>query len=414
VYICVGLVLKSPPENKPQNVSGHPKKRQNEHLTTRIKITMEKQKIYFQNLNGLRFIAAFLVIIHHIEQIKSISNIENYWGEIPFIGIIGKLGVVLFFVLSGFLITYLLLAEEYSFQKISIRKFYMRRILRIWPLYFYIIILAFLVLPNIDIFVLPNFGKDVIYSNLFLKLFLYAIFFPNLVLSLLGIVPYASHTWSIGTEEQYYLVWPVILKYFKKHRIVLMILIIVFYLVFRLFLNTHYSNFIPYKNILVAFWNTFSIDCMAIGGLFAILLFQKNKLLKLIQNNILFYSTIIFTILLMLKGVYVPYFHYEFYSVLFGIIILNFATNDTIQISLENRLFNYLGNISYGLYMYHPIGIVLGLAISTSIGLTTNWLIYPLSFTLTIIIAGLSYKYFESFFLKFKDKFSIVLSGNRA
>ncbi len=414
MYICVGLVLKSPPENKPQNVSGHPKKRQNEHLTTRIKITMEKQKIYFQNLNGLRFIAAFLVIIHHIEQIKSISNIENYWGEIPFIGIIGKLGVVLFFVLSGFLITYLLLAEEYSFQKISIRKFYMRRILRIWPLYFYIIILAFLVLPNIDIFVLPNFGKDVIYSNLFLKLFLYAIFFPNLVLSLLGIVPYASHTWSIGTEEQYYLVWPVILKYFKKHRIVLMILIIVFYLVFRLFLNTHYSNFIPYKNILVAFWNTFSIDCMAIGGLFAILLFQKNKLLKLIQNNILFYSTIIFTILLMLKGVYVPYFHYEFYSVLFGIIILNFATNDTIQISLENRLFNYLGNISYGLYMYHPIGIVLGLAISTSIGLTTNWLIYPLSFTLTIIIAGLSYKYFESFFLKFKDKFSIVLSGNRA
>ena len=375
---------------------------------------MEKQKIYFQNLNGLRFIAAFLVIIHHIEQFKSISNIENYWGEIPFIDIIGKLGVVLFFVLSGFLITYLLLAEEYSFQKISIRKFYMRRILRIWPLYFYIIILAFLVLPNIDIFVLPNFGKDVIYSNLFLKLFLYAIFFPNLVLSLLGIVPYASHTWSIGTEEQYYLVWPVILKYLKKHRIVLMILIIVFYLVFRLFLNTHYSNFIPYKNILVAFWNTFSIDCMAIGGLFAILLFQKNKLLKLIQNNILFYSTIIFTILLMLKGVYVPYFHYEFYSVLFGIIILNFATNDTIQISLENRLFNYLGNISYGLYMYHPIGIVLGLAISTSIGLTTNWLVYPLSFTLTIIIAGLSYKYFESFFLKFKDKFSIVLSGNRA
>ena len=74
---------------------------------------MEKQKIYFPNLNGLRFIAAFLVIIHHIEQIKSLSKIENYWETIPFIGIIGKLGVVLFFVLSGFLITYLLLAEEH-------------------------------------------------------------------------------------------------------------------------------------------------------------------------------------------------------------------------------------------------------------------------------------------------------------
>jgi peptidoglycan/LPS O-acetylase OafA/YrhL len=373
---------------------------------------MDKQKVYFPNLNGLRFIAAFLVIIHHIEQIKSMSNIDSYWNN-PFVSVIGKLGVVLFFVLSGFLITYLLLTEEHSFQKISIRKFYMRRILRIWPLYFCIIILAFLVLPNIDIFVFPKYGKDVIYSNLFLKLFLYAIFFPNLVLSLLGIVPYASHTWSIGTEEQYYLVWPVILKFFKKHRIVLMILIIVFYLVFRLFLNTHYSNFIPYKNILVAFWNTFSIDCMAIGGLFAILLFQKNKLLKLIQNNILFYSTIIFTILLMLKGVYVPYFHYEFYSILFGIIILNFATNDTIKISLENNALNYLGNISYGLYMYHPIGIVLALYFCKSNNALTNWIIYPCSIVLTILLAGLSYKYFESFFLKFKDKFSNVISGHK-
>lgn len=377
------------------------------------KITMEKQKIYFPNLNGLRFIAAFLVIIHHIEQFKSISNIENYWGEIPFIGIIGKLGVVLFFVLSGFLITYLLLTEEHSFKKISIRKFYVRRMLRIWPLYFLIIILAFFVLPNISIFTLPGFGKDVIYSNLLLKLFLYAIFFPNLVLSLLGIVPYASHTWSIGTEEQYYLVWPIILKYFKKYRIILMLFIVFSYLAFGKILSAHYSDILPYKNVIKAFWSSFNIDCMAIGGIFAILLFQKNKFLKLIQNNTVFYLTITLVIFLMLKGIHIPYIHYEFYSVLFGIIILNFASNDKIKISLENRLFNYLGNISYGLYMYHPIGIVLAIAISISIGLTTNWLIYPLSFTLTIIIAGLSYKYFESFFLKFKDKFSIVLSGNR-
>jgi len=377
------------------------------------KITMEKQKIYFPNLNGLRFIAAFLVIIHHIEQFKSISKIENYWGKIPFIGIIGKLGVVLFFVLSGFLITYLLLTEEHSFKKISIWKFYVRRMLRIWPLYFLIIILAFFVLPNISIFTLPGFGKDVIYSNLLLKLFLYAIFFPNLVLSLLGIVPYASHTWSIGTEEQYYLLWPIILKYFKKYRIILMLFIVFSYLAFLLILSTHYSDILPYKNVIKAFWSTFNIDCMAIGGIFAILLFQKNKFLKLIHNNTVFYLTITLVIFLMLKGIYIPYIHYEFYSVLFGIIILNFASNDKIKISLENRLFNYLGNISYGLYMYHPIGIVLALAISTSIGLTTNWLIYPLSFTLTIIMAGLSYKYFESFFLKLKDKFSIVLSGNR-
>lgn len=369
-------------------------------------------RVYFPNLNGLRFIAAFLVMIHHIEQLKSISNIENYWGTVPFIGIIGKLGVVLFFVLSGFLITYLLLTEEHSFKRISIGKFYMRRILRIWPLYFLIIILAFLVLPNIDVFALPNYGKDVIYSNLLLKLILYAIFFPNLVLSLLGVVPYASHTWSIGTEEQYYLVWPIILKYLKKYRIGLMIFIIAFYLLFRGFLQSHYSDIHPYKNVIKAFWQTFNIDCMAIGGFFAIILFQKNKLLILLQNNILFYSTIIVTTLLMLKGVYIPKFHYEFYSVLFGIIILNFASNNTIKISLENRVLNYLGNISYGLYMYHPIGIVLVLYVCSSMNIVTNWIIYPLSFALTIIIAGLSYKYFESYFLKFKNKYSNIKSGN--
>ncbi|RMG83594.1 MAG: hypothetical protein D6707_00790 [Bacteroidetes bacterium] len=65
-------------------------------------------KVYFPNLNGLRFIAAGMVIIHHIEQLKSIFGIENYWG-VPFIRLVGKLGVVLFFVLSGFLITFLLL-----------------------------------------------------------------------------------------------------------------------------------------------------------------------------------------------------------------------------------------------------------------------------------------------------------------
>src|ERR1700740_1515785 len=98
---------------------------------------MNKQKIYFPNLNGLRFIAAFLVIIHHTEQIKSMLHIHSL-AKISFVAKAGKYGVILFFVLSGFLITYLLLAEENTFKKISIRQFYIRRMLRIWPLYFLI------------------------------------------------------------------------------------------------------------------------------------------------------------------------------------------------------------------------------------------------------------------------------------
>jgi peptidoglycan/LPS O-acetylase OafA/YrhL len=375
---------------------------------------MSKLKVYFPNLNGLRFIAAFLVIIHHIEQIKGINGIDNYWDQIPFVKIIGKLGVILFFVLSGFLITYLLLTEESQNKRISIKDFYIRRILRIWPLYFFIILLAFCVLPNIHIFTVPHYGKNVIYKDLILKIILFSLFLPNLVLAALGIVPYASHTWSIGTEEQFYLMWPVILKAVKKFRMALMFFILFSYLFVMEFLASGYSDFLPYKEVIKVFCSCFNIDCMAIGGFFAILLFQKNRALKFLMNPFLFYAVIVLLILFLIKGVQIPYVHYEFYALLFGIVILNFAANDKIKISLENTALNYLGKISYGLYIYHPIGIVLAIYLAQSVKCTTNWLLYPLSLLCTIALAGVSYRYLESFFLKYKPKFSTIESGNEA
>lgn len=365
-------------------------------------------KIYFPNLNGLRVIAAFLVLIHHIEQFKSILNIDNYWN-VGFVGLVGQLGVILFFVLSGFLITYLLLAEEESFQKISIRKFYARRILRIWPLYLLIIGMAFFILPNISIFNLPGLGKEIVEENLLLKLFLYVIFMPNLVFSIFGVIPYASHTWSIGVEEQFYLVWPILLKYFKRYRIALMISIVILYLIISIILG---SNLIPFRQVINSFWYFFNIDCMAIGGIFAIFLFQKDKILKILLNNFVFYSTLILVTILMAKGVYIPYIHFEFYSGLFGIIILNFAANPKIGITLENPILNYLGKISYGIYMFHSIGIILAINTAKYTRFESNILIYPMSFLITILFAGISHKYFESFFLQFKAKFSNILSGS--
>src|SRR5262245_59932952 len=99
----------------------------------------DTDRVYFPNLNGLRFIAALAVIIHHIEQQKADFCLPNSFGAAP-IQLFGELGVVLFFVLSGFLLTYLLLEEEKTTATIGIRNFYIRRILRIWPLYFLIII----------------------------------------------------------------------------------------------------------------------------------------------------------------------------------------------------------------------------------------------------------------------------------
>lgn len=367
--------------------------------------------IYFPNLNGLRFIAAFLVITCHIELIKSFPNIDHYWGTLPFIGIIGSLGVVLFFVLSGFLITYLLLSEELKYHHISIKNFYVRRILRIWPLYLLIILLAFLILPNIDFFTLPGLEKEIVYKGIFLKIILYLFFLPNLVFPLFGTYSYATHTWSIGTEEQYYLAWPFILRLFKKNRISLMFFIVLVYLLIAGALTSDYSNFIPHKQVIKDFFTNFHIDCLAIGSFFALLLFQKSRFLKLFINKYLFYITVIFVCTIMLFGIHIPYIHTQFYATLFGIVIINFAANSEINISLENKILNYLGKISYGLYMYHPICIVLSLQLARIIDFTSNWLLYPLSFIFTIFISAISYRFYESIFLRYKIKFSAFLSG---
>jgi peptidoglycan/LPS O-acetylase OafA/YrhL len=382
---------------------------------------MNSDRVYFPNLNGLRFVAALLVIVHHIEQLKYIYGLPNNFSS-SFIQIIGELGVILFFVLSGFLITYLLLEEENRTQTIAVKKFYVRRILRIWPLYFLIVIIALLLLPNMSAFILPEYDKARIYEDLSVKIFLYIFLLPNLVSPLLGVVPYASHLWSIGTEEQFYLIWPPILKFVKRYRTVLMFLILIGYLLFARALFSDRTNFILFKYEFNAFWQSFNIASMAIGGFFALLLHSKSSALKYFLNNYLFYFALGFTSIMLYRGVYFPhitvndlqfpYLYKEFYSVWFGIIILNFAANKDNLISLEQKPIRYLGKISYGLYMYHPIAIVLALQTSIWLGAPIDVLLYPLALALTILLAGISYKYIESYFLNFKTNYTSVISGD--
>ena len=380
-------------------------------------------QIYFPNLNGLRFIAAFLVIVHHVEQLKSLYGMPNDFSS-SFVQIIGELGVILFFVLSGFLITYLLLEEEKRTNTIAVKNFYLRRILRIWPLYFLIVIAALFILPNIPLFVIPEYGREVVYEDLPAKILLYVFFLPNLVSPLLGVVPYASLTWSIGTEEQFYLIWPPILKFVKRYRLIVMFIIVFGYLLFARLLYSSRTDFIPFKYELNAFWQSFNIASMAIGGFFALLLHSGSRFLKLFLNNVIFYFSLTFTSILLYRGIYFPhitvndmpfpYLYKEFYSIWFGIIILNFAANKDFFLTLEAKPLRYLGKISYGLYMYHPIAIVAALQTTRWLGADSNFLIYALSLALTIAMAGISYRYFESYFLNFKSRFTSVTSGDDA
>lgn len=367
---------------------------------------INSKKIYFPNLNGLRCIAALLVLVHHIEQLKSLFRLPNYYEKYDAVKQLGTLGVNLFFVLSGFLITYLLLEEEHLNKTISIGKFYVRRILRIWPLYFLIIFLAFGVLPHISFFSLPDFSNESLYSNIALKLILYGMLFPNIAQALFGIIPYASHTWSIGTEEQFYLLWPLLLKSVKKYRVFLMLSVVVAYIIIAFFLQSSLSVNVPFRSVLYGFWRTFNIDCMAVGGLFAILLFRQHSFLSFLLKRFIFYPALAIILNLLFGVLYIKYFQQEIYAALFGIIILNLAAGSNYKTALENPVLVYLGKISYGLYMFHPIAIALAIGICKAANSFSDWLIYPLSFTFTFLMAWISFHYFESYFLAFKNKFS--------
>ncbi len=160
------------------------------------------------------------------------------------------------------------------------------------------------------------------------------------------------------------------------------------------------------------FLSSFSISCMAIGGLLALFLFKSNNILKILFSKYTQWSIYVLLILLMSYGVKIPMIHYEFYGLLFGVIILNLAANKNSILNIENVFFDYLGKISYGLYMYHPLCIVISLKTLLFFDTRNIFLQYIFSIGLTIVISGLSYKYFESFFIRKKKKFTKILSGD--
>jgi len=403
-------------------------------------------KVYFPGLNSLRFFAAFAVIITHVELMKKLLGFSSSWRAVepvaftplqaiiqdekysfinPIITEAGPLGVVFFFVLSGFLITYLLFAEKKEKGTIAIGAFYMRRIFRIWPLYYFIFILGFLVLPHLDLFHVTN-QTEYLENNYWINFFLYFIILPNLALALspLGTsVPNIGQSWSIGVEEQFYIIWPLIVRYFKKpiHAILWVtgIYMMIKAGVVLMARDVDSDWLIVLKKVLAMS----KIECMTIGGLGAYWVFyQKEKLLKLIYSPLLQILVIIGIPVLMYlcpfaiqDGVHLAY------ALCFLIIILNVSTNKSSLLNLQNKLFDYLGMISYGIYMYHLLIIVALLNFMKmmfdwkgELSMGQNIFIYLAAVVLTAVVSSLSYRYLETPFIRLKKRFTMIKSGEAA
>lgn len=378
-----------------------------------IENKVDKKRIYFENLDGLRFfcfLAVFLFHSFHTDNPDIIANSafntikQDIFGN-------GFLGVNFFFVLSGFLITYLLIEEKKLNGKINIPKFWVRRILRIWPLYFLCIFFGFVLFPLAKTLAggAPQESANIWYYLTFINNFDY-------IHKGLPDAPGLGVLWSVAIEEQFYIVWPVILSFFTlRNYWVPFVVIILGSLIFR----AQYD--IP------IFHEMHTLSCigdMAIGAFGAWLFNLKprfsNFIINMPRSLIVFFYVLLFAIFffrdeVLLSTYYLRIFERAFISTVILIIILEqcFSNNSFYKMNTFRRL-SRLGIITYGLYCLHFIVISAVAAVMKKLNMENHiwqvFIIQPiLSLAITIIAAKLSFKYFENPFLKMKDRFGYIL-----
>jgi peptidoglycan/LPS O-acetylase OafA/YrhL len=379
---------------------------------------LQSSKTYLPNLNSIRAFAAVIVIVSHIELRKELLGINGisaifHWG---------KFGVDLFFVLSGFLITFLLLTEKEKIKTIDVRSFYIRRALRIWPLYFLILFFTYFLIP----YILPEYYHSNINRFTPKSLILNILMLTNITL-IIKLTPLIISTiWSIGIEEQFYLFWPWVIKCKEKKYIKIIVFFIFFIPLGKIFLMGFiYFWDIPFLKILSHIVSTTRFDCMAIGAFFGVLAYRKQIKISLFTFNYYFfsskkiqytsYSLLIFFFIIshFTSASVIQSFSFLFYPTLFGISILNLATNPNTIFKLENKVTNYIGKISYSLYLTHMLVIYLlppilkPLIVNHSITIK-NIIIYTITLISTLTISYITYNLYEKRFVLLKRKYSHI------
>ena len=364
---------------------------------------MSINSIYFKNLNGLRFIAAFSVLMAHTELLKKSFGLPNIDHLAFYSNTNGHIGVILFFVLSGFLITFLLLQKERDKGKISIKNFYVRRMLRIWPLYFLMVIIAALIYFSTKN---PIFGNHGWWG--------YFTIFPNVSKAFGYYYDGVVHLWSIGVEEQFYLIWPFILVLtikVKRTRLYLLIGIFVVVSLLPHVIGYIQSHFYLFSTSSFEFWNRFvnmfKINVMALGGVVGLLVFRGFKI-RVFNSKLTRLIIFFLPFVMWYSGFHFKIFNDEIYGFLFALILYLFASYEK-TINLEQKWLNQLGKISYGIYVYHWLVIIGMIQLIKFLNIQnvvfSNLIIYVGGITLTLSISYISFYYFERRFLNLKSSF---------
>jgi peptidoglycan/LPS O-acetylase OafA/YrhL len=334
-------------------------------------------------LDAVRGIAVLLVLLHNTDVYPSLH-----------LGIIsrnGWMGVDLFFVLSGFLITGILLDAKQSDG--YFKNFYARRCLRIWPLYYSALIFMFVIVPLLR----PSETHAIFEARsspwwaypLFLQNFLVPI--PSSATGLLGV------TWSLAVEEQFYLVWPLVVRFCTEGQLRrIAIAIICLSPALRFYLSLHQVNI---------YSNTFCrLDGLMAGALLAVVMrsprFHPSKFVT--KAWILFLVSVPLAL-----GIEIFHARWIGFSVVAAasvsfVYLALFSTQTWFQAILTNRFLVYTGTISYGIYLLEkiPLDVVKVLHLDKH-----PFLCLSLTTGATYVLAAISWKFLERPFLKLKRNF---------
>ena len=353
-------------------------------------------RVYFRGLNSLRFFAAFAVLVFHSSQwyhAKFDTPFKMFLHNLP-------VAVDFFFILSGFLIIYLLIVEKSETGTVHLKRFYIRRFLRIFPLYYLIILIAWLFLktPQEN----PDWIKFLTFRGNFWMIHRNA-------WTLAALNP----LWSINIEEHFYLVVPFLimitpLRYLKY----ILWSIIVAAFAFRIYATETVAD-----NWMTIYMHTFSqMDLLAIGGLLALYHFRRPirfrapvSLLAILLSGFVLLLTLLDT-----KD-YTTVYNASVKKYVFAVVLLLlfiffvFNENPALDRIKDNKWLNYFGKISYGIYVYNAMIIDLT---ERNAWLREHYAVkFILDAGLTLLIASISYEFFEKYFLKLKKRFQLVKTG---
>ena len=376
---------------------------------------MDVQRYYKPELDVLRLFAFLFVFFVHRLDLAPIDSHEYYWAF--HLSLLGNYGVPLFFFLSAFLITELLIREQDIFGQINIKSFYLRRILRIWPLYFTFFYIIVFLTSTTTVFGSPIPTETQI---------AFTFFSGNWNITFNQWQSYCINPlWSVSVEEQLYIILPLIVYYSGKRglKIFSYLVLVVSYLT----IIYYASN--PTKGFSGQWTNSFvQFQFFAAGILCSVYLNGKQPQSNIFTRLLMFILGVgcwmIASIVCEINAD-APHLATMVQSVsgwiliLIGVMLMFFSLLGISSKYLPNPLI-YLGRISFGMYIVHiTIYWVIYrifkdelVLVSDKMGLA-NWkneLGLVLAFMITVSFATLSYHFFEKPFLKLKNRFTLVPS----